>query len=527
MLVYCCRLSLVPQSSITTAIGAVGRWLQFKTHADFPIRMLRDDGIRNLDGHEVTWFGQHDHADSWWALRYTHPDSIIEGRSWTTEVGLHQTPTSHVCTVCLQTREQSTLVMEEAECTQPRLVSEILKENGHVSGDCDGDLRLLDLDNCEKVLELIRCPTREYPIVQISVDSSGAPLLDANRVALLSAGVASVFLIPSTVDTFELQDRMGGEYSCYHGALNIIWPVGESRRDGMARFRRVMAHQVESARQAGRRPENLLLATLCHRMNELLSRSQITPEAVRAARHRAELAVAHASARSAKSAAEVENLYRLVDKDQREEIEQLKRERVDLVRQLNEARDQVFSAQSELEGLKGQLTRDSQRPSPREASGNLSGQRAVMDSIGEDGFKLQHALDFIADAYRDRIAVLESAKASARDSAKFNDVPKALELLCRLCSTYWQSLANGEGDAQARAIFGNAFSARDSEGVEGNKRAKELRTFIYRGRPLHMVSHLKIGRKDSVAETWRLYFHWDAASQVIVIGHCGRHLDHG
>ncbi|MBL8760537.1 MAG: hypothetical protein JNL50_04475 [Phycisphaerae bacterium] len=527
MLVYGCRLSLTPESDITTAIAAVGRWLQFKTRADFPIRMLRDDGNRELDEHEVNWYGQHDQTESWWALRYSHPDSIIEGRSWITEVGLHRTPTSHVCTVCLQTREQSTLVMEEAECTQPRLVGDMLKSVGHVPGYCDGSLKRLDLDNCEQVSEQIRQPAREYPIVQISVDLAGEPLLDADRVAMLSAGVACVYLIPSTVDTFELQDRMGGEYSCYHGALNIIWPVGESQRAGKARFRRVMAHQVESARQAGRRPENVLLASLCHRMNELLSRSHITPESVRAARHRAELAALHQAAKSAKSGEEVENLYRLVDKDQRDEIDQLKRERVDLVRQLNEARDQLFTTQSELEGFRGQLARDSQRPGFRESRVSLDARKEVADSIAKDGFKLQHALDFVASAYEDRVVLLDTARASARDSAKFNDVPKALELMCRLCSTYWQSLANGEGDAQARVIFGNSFSARDSEGVEGNKRAKDLRTFVYKGRPLHMVSHLKIGRKDSVAETWRLYFHWDAAAQVIVIGHCGRHLDHG
>ncbi|WP_282454615.1 hypothetical protein [Burkholderia gladioli] len=40
-----------------------------------------------------------------------------------------------------------------------------------------------------------------------------------------------------------------------------------------------------------------------------------------------------------------------------------------------------------------------------------------------------------------------------------------------------------------------------------------------------MEKHLKIGIKDSVAETLRVHFEWVGADNVVVIGHCGKHLD--
>lgn len=103
----------------------------------------------------------------------------------------------------------------------------------------------------------------------------------------------------------------------------------------------------------------------------------------------------------------------------------------------------------------------------------------------------------------------------------------ALDLLNKLATDYYVVIKKGgKGDAQARQIFGNRYAARDSEAVEENARARELRTFSHHGRKVEMMQHLKIGRKDSSSETLRIYFDWDADEGKIVIGHCGPHLDH-
>ncbi|MFO1077934.1 MAG: hypothetical protein U1E73_09450 [Planctomycetota bacterium] len=62
--------------------------------------------------------------------------------------------------------------------------------------------------------------------------------------------------------------------------------------------------------------------------------------------------------------------------------------------------------------------------------------------------------------------------------------------------------------------------------MENNKRARDLRRFTYNGEPIEMMRHIKIGVKDSVAETFRAHFHWDTETKRIILGHCGRHLDH-
>lgn len=138
---------------------------------------------------------------------------------------------------------------------------------------------------------------------------------------------------------------------------------------------------------------------------------------------------------------------------------------------------------------------------------------------------LSKSLDVVSAIFPNRILILGTASQSADDSKAFRDKKKAFELLWKLATEYWNMLASGRGDIDARAVFGEAYSAKESERVENNQRARRLRTFIYNGKQIKMMKHLKIGVKDSAAATLRIHFEWDAKNRVIVIGHCGAHLD--
>ena len=145
-----------------------------------------------------------------------------------------------------------------------------------------------------------------------------------------------------------------------------------------------------------------------------------------------------------------------------------------------------------------------------------------------DGATLEDCLAAIVALYPDRLIVLDSAWAAAKKARLFNAPRKAFELLSKLCTDYYDAMVEGLGDREGAAIFGKSgFAARESETVENNKRARELRRFTYKGEIVEMVRHLKIGVKPSVAETFRAHFLWDSDARRIVLGHCGKHLDHG
>lgn len=97
------------------------------------------------------------------------------------------------------------------------------------------------------------------------------------------------------------------------------------------------------------------------------------------------------------------------------------------------------------------------------------------------------------------------------------------ELLLKLVTDYRQCLLDGKGNHEACRVFGrNDFTTKESGNL--SHKGRTARTFPYNGQDICMEQHLKIGVKDSEAHCLRVHFHWDAAAQKIVIGHCGKHL---
>jgi hypothetical protein len=138
----------------------------------------------------------------------------------------------------------------------------------------------------------------------------------------------------------------------------------------------------------------------------------------------------------------------------------------------------------------------------------------------------EQSLRVLMALYPDRVIVHPKAISSAQQSARFKFPKQVFELLMSLAGPYWDALAAGNGNVQAKDIFGKSFSAKESETTMDNKYAKERRTVQYNGEDVVLWAHLKIGvKQDSVAETFRTHFEWLANERRILIGHCGPHLD--
>ena len=144
----------------------------------------------------------------------------------------------------------------------------------------------------------------------------------------------------------------------------------------------------------------------------------------------------------------------------------------------------------------------------------------VFDWLRSD-LDLPTALAAVAEAYPDRVTVLPCAHNSAAAARGFEDPRRALGLMHKLATDYWDALSAGRSDAEARGLLGDAFSAKEAGLSTQGQRA---RTVQYQGVDLFMERHLKIGTKDSVARCWRLHFYWDADARKFIIGHCGGHL---
>jgi hypothetical protein len=148
---------------------------------------------------------------------------------------------------------------------------------------------------------------------------------------------------------------------------------------------------------------------------------------------------------------------------------------------------------------------------------------SLLPQLAQKNPSLKCSLEIVALVFPDRIVILDSAVESAARSDTFKHGEQAFELLWILSTTYWEDLQNGNGDTEARKGFGNAFAAQES--VKLSKPGKSRRTFDYKGTPILMEKHLKIGTADNAADTLRIHFEWVAEEARIVVGYCGKHLD--
>jgi hypothetical protein len=184
----------------------------------------------------------------------------------------------------------------------------------------------------------------------------------------------------------------------------------------------------------------------------------------------------------------------------------------DLVREL-EAGNEAMKIALEKQSSKASM-------SDSETDGKL--RDSIVASLKRGITNMEDMLRLVARLYPDRIIILDAAYKSAKESQSFKSPERALGLLLDLAGDYWEKLHDGKGDGEAKKVFGNSYAAREADTLK--KEAVKRRTFRYEGSPIVMLKHLKIGVKDSVAETLRIHFEWLSDKDKIVIGHCGRHL---
>jgi hypothetical protein len=221
-------------------------------------------------------------------------------------------------------------------------------------------------------------------------------------------------------------------------------------------------------------------------------------------------------------AEEIDAESRLAKQELRQKIEQLQAEVEGRENEIRQIEDEKRRLRHENVNLRSSLMFVNPDSGTYDVPDNVAD---VLIDVISDNLTPSQALRVISKLFPTRVEILESAWDSADNSKSFHHRKQLFDLLWRLVTEYWYALASGRSDTEARFVFGEHYSAKESELVEKNRRAKQLRTFNYRGKEVPMMRHLKIGVKDSASETIRVHFEWLADERKIVVGYCGPHLE--
>lgn len=136
------------------------------------------------------------------------------------------------------------------------------------------------------------------------------------------------------------------------------------------------------------------------------------------------------------------------------------------------------------------------------------------------------ALLFAESLYGDRIIILDEAKDSAEEFD--GDVGEVFQIIKSIHSHLWQLLfESGQSvdvDGKFYAATGFEVTFRETKTTQNDSKLMRQRTRSYDGRDIDITPHVK-GKSGPRNGTLRVHFYKDNNKNMIVIGHCGEHLD--
>ncbi|CDN62927.1 hypothetical protein QZN01_01455 [Burkholderia cenocepacia] len=531
MLVYSSSFILAPKKGPHQIIDLIARWMgkrsgSFITANDLILGTTRK---RLKDGSTVTSrASKFDPATPLvpfiFSTELSHRDDQVPGRLWTTGIGLRQaTLDSPVeCTFLLKTDEASARVSSPIQVTRPRIVLDVVTQCQPAGTTPGLKIKQLDEDSASAFLAEVEREDRSYPIVVVSARRDGNYLVQPERIRSLLVGIADVVQVAPIVNTFEIEKTLGKKYGAWGGAINVLSRSKVGRNGVYCDSSLYRPDRLTDLTEAGINLDSEILSAVTHQTNVPASWRHISLSVVDQAVLRDQLASAVESAKQTDGDA---GYIKLLE-DAMDQMTAKDLSISELRAQVQEQNERINELDASVQSLKYSLAGLSQAAAgpDDESLEVIQPLREAVGMVVTGAPTLEQSLTIIRTLFPDRVVVLDSAVSSAKESESFLYAKKGFELLWKLANNYWPAVSGGGGDAEGRKVFGQKAYAQNEANALSND-GKRRRTFEYKGQDILMEKHLKIGIKDSVAETLRVHFEWVGADNVIVIGYCGKHLD--
>ena len=173
---------------------------------------------------------------------------------------------------------------------------------------------------------------------------------------------------------------------------------------------------------------------------------------------------------------------------------------------------------------KSVLNQDIQRV--KSENEQLSNKVMVFGNIPELPKDLSSVVDLIEKVQFDKLIFLPESKKSSKES-KFQEVCPSWSLLWKMSTVLWNLVFTEKLDRTTiEKEFKNksGFELTFGDGKMTNKDSKcqGMRKRIYEGNEVNITPHCKV---DKSKGQLRIHFHLDYTNKLIIIGHCGNHLE--
>lgn len=434
------------------------------------------------------------------ACQFTHPDESVNGRLWTTEIGLKKENNQLNCSVLLSINDISSEIPDNNIIpTRPTIFKTLV--NKFAENTIGQEIKILSNENYLEFLNAVNNEERSYPIIVVSTDESDEYPVDKTRLQKILIGLAEIYQIPSTEDTFSLEKKISRKYVSFNGVAKIISPIQKDLS--------ILTYKIYFNNNDKKANESKILGRVCHYSNLPFSWRHISFNRTLLTKQKLDIE---------------KNANEDVQKFEEEFVKQLEDDHSQEIKKRDEY---ILSLEDYIKSLEDERNKQQQAKLASETNCELDEKNIhISNFIATNKIPLLDILTYFEIEFNDRIIVLPSAKKSAKDSASFKFKKEAFSLLWRLSTEYYDRYTNGS-DKQAKSSFGkNEYASK--EGSNLSKQGKMSRTFKYKDKSIFMEKHLKYGNSEGTAECLRIHFECLEDGQdekKIIIGYCGKHLD--
>lgn len=526
------------------AIGTMGAWAAVEG-LDVPDGFATGTGIESPWGHGqeglvATDLAQGPDGRRVWAMEADRQDGTYRQRRWHLYVGLEETDD-----------RSCTLAVRQTCYTWPGWVGwEPKPPDPDVPGivsvmDGDANLSLLAgtmpvtghatmVDTLTAVRTLVADLTdheRGMPIIVVRNRCDGSwPLSEPDALAASLAGLADVRLLDGhdydvrrEFDSLFLRDTPSWSYRCNAGFVRVYQPGldltdGSRTEVGRHRFYNEGTLAAMLARPDGERELARQVRRALGRLVADVGVASIADvEAMRReATSRSLAGRVDALRRRLADATDTDALRAQIDEWQQiaesyaEENERLRERHEELpsvwdVRRVERENERLRARERELEA-------------PYDALSGLTRMPADVDG----------ALALACAVWPTRLVALPDAHDSARAFDGVG-VDEAWSALRAMAMVLWPMLYGDDSGPDVEGRFQRAsgfqLAMREGATTRANASLRRLREHAYQGRTILCEAHVKGHNDSSPTRAFRIYFARDDARRLLVIGHCGRHLD--
>lgn len=352
MLVYVNNFEL-KENSLEELFKQISSWLSKKFRKNITPDFLKSGKELNIKNYRafIRTYNAFLDNEKRYSILVSHPDRMVKGRQWITEIGIKQNSHKLNISILLETREISTRIQEIPSTTKPKLVN-LLHKAGLLSDTTIGIDSVEISDNLESFRNFkqeVHNKDRAYPIVLISKSSKTHKfLVDFELVNSQLLGLAKLFYINENVNTYAFESELGKEFSVWDGSIRIIYPTGRT-----ALFR---SHEIKRLESENKKFSQELLSYITHTTNGYKKSEHFSPAELRAIKYRNQRDILRNNQdNNETSVKEYDELLEAQDvliKDLEEKIKKLEEENINLEVHIDEFKKSINEKEFRIQSLK-------------------------------------------------------------------------------------------------------------------------------------------------------------------------------